>query len=112
LIARDAKGVFRVKDKLLTTGKDVQNLAVQHYHAENLKLAENALKALPRDKRNISGLTLGISRDSYQKVCDMIYEMQDKILDLAEKDKKADSVYQLNFQLFPVSKISPNGGAK
>jgi uncharacterized protein (TIGR02147 family) len=82
----------------------VQSLAVQHFHAEAMKLAEQALRNLPRDKRNISGLTLGISQETYDKVCLEVQECQKRIVDIAEKDAAADRVYQLNFHFFPVSR--------
>jgi uncharacterized protein (TIGR02147 family) len=112
LIEKGKGGYYKVCEKLITTGRDVQGLAIQHLHAENMKLAENAMKGLPKDKRNVSGLTLGISKETYGKICDVIYEAQDRILSMAEKDDKADGVYQCNFQLFPVTKNNLNGGKR
>jgi uncharacterized protein (TIGR02147 family) len=105
LIKRQADGSCKVSSKVLTTGRDIQSLAVQRFHLECMNLAANALRELPRDKRNISGLTLGISQEAYAKIEQVISSCQEEILDIAEKDKKSDRVYQLNFQLFPVSRV-------
>jgi uncharacterized protein (TIGR02147 family) len=107
LIKKNGRGKYTVTDKVITTGREFQSMAVQQYHIENMKLAENAIRTLPRDKRNISGLTLGISQEGYEKTCRLILECQDRIMEVAEKDEKADSVYQLNFHFFPVSKNGP-----
>jgi uncharacterized protein (TIGR02147 family) len=105
LIKSQADGSYKVSSKVLTTGQDIQSLAVQRFHLECMNLAANALRELPRDKRNISGLTLGISQEAYAKIEQLIMSCQEEILDIAEKDKKSDRVFQLNFQLFPVSRV-------
>ena len=69
-----------------------------------MELASKALRELPRDKRNFSGLTLGISPNAYKKICEIIHSTQEKILEVAEKDTDPNSVYQLNFHFFPVSR--------
>ena len=109
LIKRNKSGNYKIVDKLLTTGKEIRSLGVHHFHIENMILAEKALKELPKEKRNVSGLTLGISKKAYNQVCEEIYNCQEKILDITEKDKDSDGVYQLNFHLFPVSKIRMDG---
>jgi uncharacterized protein (TIGR02147 family) len=104
LIEKCRDGFFRVTNKLITTGKEVESHAILQYHIENMKLAENAIKTLPKDKRNVSGLTLGISQETYKKACELLFECQEQILSLAAKDKAADRVYQLNFHFFPLSR--------
>jgi len=71
-----------------------------------MELAATVLKELPRDIRNISGLTLGISQPAYEKICKEIDTFQNKILSIAEKDESSDEVFQLNIQMFPVSMSS------
>jgi uncharacterized protein (TIGR02147 family) len=105
LIERQADGSCKVCSKVLITGRDIQSLAVQHFHLECMELAAKALRELPREKRNISGLTLGISPEAYAKIEQIILSCQEEILDIADKDKKSDRVYQLNFQFFPVSRV-------
>jgi uncharacterized protein (TIGR02147 family) len=104
LIRRQPKGGYAIGSKVLTTGPELRSLAVQHFHLACTDLAAKALKDLPGDKRNISGLTLGISRKAYEKILTEIYSCQDKICAIAEKDEDSDGVYQLNFHFFPVSK--------
>jgi uncharacterized protein (TIGR02147 family) len=69
-----------------------------------MRLAGRALVELPPDKRHVTGLTLGISRKAYARICEDIFALQEKILKTAEEDEGSDSVYQLNFQFFPLSK--------
>lgn len=110
LIGKDSSGTYKITDSVLTTGKEVQSHAVVQFHINTMKLAENALKILPIGKRNVSGLTLGISKDAYKKVCQSIYKCQSEIIEITRKDKNSDGVYQLNFHLFPLSRHEADQG--
>jgi uncharacterized protein (TIGR02147 family) len=110
LVEKQKSGTLRASSKILTTGQDLQSLAVQHFHLSCMELAAKALKELPKEKRNISGLTLGISPEAYDHVCEAILSCQEKILSIAEKDTGSDRVYQLNFHLFPVSRTDHERG--
>lgn len=99
---------LRVKDKTITTGREAKNLALAHFHTEMLQLAQKALSELPSEKRQITGLTLGISPKAYKQICEEIFALQEKILKLAESDEDSDSVYQLNFHFFPLSNTPIN----
>ena len=103
-ITKQKNGSYTINDKSIATPKEVKSLAVLNYHEKSGKLALKALSTLPRTERNISGMTLGISRETYNKMCDEITEFRTKLLKMAEEDQQADTVYQLNFQFFPVSR--------
>jgi uncharacterized protein (TIGR02147 family) len=112
LIEKQKNGVYKVKNKTLTTGKEVSSLAVSNLYFETMKLAAKALRELPKHKRNITGLLLGISQKTYRNICEEIQKFQTKILQIAEKDEKADTVYQFNFHLFPMSHTEKKAGKK
>ncbi len=104
LIERERNGIYKVKEKNITTGTDVMGLAIQNFHKECAALSQNAIQNLPKEQRSISGLTMGISRPVYLKICEEILQFQNRIADLVSADKDADKVYQLNFHMFPISK--------
>jgi uncharacterized protein (TIGR02147 family) len=104
LIARKRGGAWKICDKIVSTGPEVQSHAAHRFHLATMELAAKALRELPRNDRNISGLTLGISKEAYEKTREALYECQDKILAIAKEDKNPDGVYQVNFHLFPLSK--------
>ncbi len=108
LIIKGKDGFWHVSEKHITTGKEITGLAVQNFHQASAKLAAEALATLPKDKRNFSGLTLGISKATYDKICSEIAQVRAKIVEWADADSTADRVYQMNFQLFPVSNPDNN----
>jgi uncharacterized protein (TIGR02147 family) len=104
MIVLRKNGSYVLADTSITTGKEVVGLAVQNFHGECTDLAKNAIHTISKDKRNITGLTLGISKASYGRICDEIARFQEEIMEIANSDEEADRVYQLNFHLFPMSK--------
>jgi uncharacterized protein (TIGR02147 family) len=112
LIGKDGNGVWNITSKNITTGPEVTSLAVENYHLEAADLAKRAIREIPSDKRNISGLILGISAKSYHRICEEIQEFQNRIMEIADADDEADGVYHFNFHLFPVSETEVGGKKK
>jgi uncharacterized protein (TIGR02147 family) len=105
MIRKQKDGFYKVADKTITAGKEIVQLGLLNFHCQAAELAKKALRDLPKDKRNISGLTLGISKKTYDSMCTEIEAFQSKLLAMAEADNEADNVYQLNFHFFPVSNV-------
>jgi uncharacterized protein (TIGR02147 family) len=108
LIQEKEDGYYSICSRTLSTGPDIQSLAAQQFHLSSMEIASKALQNLPRDIRNFSGLTLGISKEAYEKICNEIDSFQNRILAIAEDDKNSSRVFQLNMHLFPVSVESDN----
>jgi uncharacterized protein (TIGR02147 family) len=112
LIEKQENGVYRVVNKTITTGKEFTSLAVTNLHLETMRLAADALREMPKQRRNITGLVLGISHKTYEKICEETHKFQEKLMQMAEKDEEADTVYQFNFHLFPMSQTEKKAGRK
>lgn len=103
-IEKQKDGSFNNTNASIATPPEVENLAVQNFHRQAGELGLKALNELPKEERNITGVTLGISDKTYKAICGEIQAFRARLLRLAEADEKADAVYHLNLQLFPVSK--------
>ncbi|MFP4163865.1 MAG: TIGR02147 family protein [Chitinispirillaceae bacterium] len=104
LIRKNENGEYKALHKNVTTGKELMPLAISNFHQECIKLASKALDEMPSEIRNFSGLTLGISDETYKTILSELREFQNRVTELASHDKKADRVYHFNFHLFPTSK--------
>lgn len=104
------KGAYRLADKSISTPPEIESVARIDFHRQALKLALNALTDLPKDKRNFSSATLGLSPSGYRKICDEIAASRLRQLEIAENDSGSGEVYQLNCQLIPVSRIHVKRG--
>lgn len=99
------KGRFTQGRKSISTGTlPTSVMSVRNLHRQMGLLALECLDSIPVNERNFSTITLGLTEKAYN---DIIVEMQNfrkKVIDIAAKDAQTERVYELNLQLFPLSK--------
>jgi len=105
LIKRSLSGNYHQTDKTLTTGDRVQSLAVQAFQKENLRLAAESNDRHKRQDRDISTLTVSISEAGFRRISEEVAAFRKHLAGIIEKDEPADRVYQINFQIFPLSTL-------
>ncbi|WP_295052665.1 TIGR02147 family protein [uncultured Fibrobacter sp.] len=109
LLQKDENGNYVQTEKSVTTGPmDVTPLAVRGMHRKMGEFALDAIEGVPQDKRHFSGLTLGITRDAYEKIVQETAEFRKRVITIATQDSGMDEVYRLNVQLFPMTNKSIN----
>jgi uncharacterized protein (TIGR02147 family) len=108
-VERDQGGRLRQKAPLLSTGPEVRSLAVGNFHRQMMERAAAAIELCERDQRDISGVTVALSAESFQRVKQKIIELRAELLALSAGDGRPTRVVQVNFQLFPLA-ISEGGG--
>lgn len=109
LLERRPDGLWHATDKSIATPPEVASPAIRKYHRGCLKLASASLERFPQKHRNVTGLMLGISAESYALVCSRIADFHMELLRIAEADCKADSIYHLTLALFPMSDVDRRG---
>ena len=102
LIKKDENGKYVLSESAITTGDRTSKLALRGFHQHCLKLAADSIDRDPPGSRHISGLTLGISQEGYERIVERINAFRKEIALIAEEDKESDKVFQLQFALFPV----------
>lgn len=102
LIKKDKDGKYVLTENAITTGDRTSKLALRGFHQHCLKLAADSIDRDPPGKRHISGLTLGISQEGYDRIVERINAFRKEIALIAEEDQGSDKVFQLQFALFPV----------
>ena len=103
LIRKTGKG-FEQTDRIVTTGDEVQSLAVQNFHLQNLVLAGESMDTTPAPQRDISCLVLGLSEKGFASCKAEIQALRKRLLKIAEGDSNLSRVYHLNFQIFPTTR--------
>ncbi len=87
----------------LTTTSGIPDSDLKHHHREVASLAGQWIDA-PLIERGFFGLTIALERHQLPQVKARIKELQDKLQEEFSLNPKADRVYRLNFQVFPMSK--------
>lgn len=101
----DENGNYHQSDKLLTTGR--LNFVSIPVHSLIRQMGEFALQAfddLSISERFFSGLTMGVTEKSYNKVIDELKECRQKIFAAVSAEDETEKVCRLNIQLFPLTK--------
>lgn len=103
LLEKQADGLWHATEKAIATSPEVGAPAVRQFHRDCLELASLSLESVPVERRNVSGLTLGISSRTYERLCQRLQEVREEFARMADTDEDADEVYQLTFAFFPFS---------
>lgn len=107
LLEKRADGYWYATDKSMTTPPEVGIMAVRKFHRQCLNLAMDSIEGAPPTRRNLTGVMLGISEEGYALICDRLSQLREELVKLAEKDAKADRLYQLSLSFFPLSDLEP-----
>ena len=104
LLQKDKEGNYVQTEKSVTTGPmEVTPLAVRGMHRQMGEFALDTIEGVPQDERHFSGLTLGITRKTYDEIVEKIAIFRKEIIAIATRDSATDEVYRLNVQFFPLT---------
>lgn len=105
LIKRDDKGRYVLTDTAVTTGAQWQSLAIEAFQEETIRLSRESLQRHPKENRDVSTVTLNINARDYSELRERIREFRGAVIKYVNGATGPDRTYQLNIQLFPLSRI-------
>lgn len=114
LVAREGGG-WSLAHKHIRTGDLWRQKTVRRFQIDTMRLATEALESIPAKRRDISTLTLTLAEKDLPLLKERVAEFRRDLVRLAEESDPADSVYQVNVQVFPMtsetSRARRKGGA-
>lgn len=105
LIEEDSAGILRACHNSMSTENEVSSDLIKLYHKKMMELASESIDKVERDLREISSVCVPLSLKSAQQMKAMIQKFKLELLAFAEGQNLAECVYQLNFQLFPLTRV-------
>ena len=96
LLKKDRNGNYRQTEKSVSMGPvDAVPVAAREMQRQ---MGEFAVKALdmPLSERDMSGLTLGLTRNAYERIRKEIAEFRRRIVAIATEDEETEQVYRMN----------------
>ena len=105
LVERDEEGKLTRGAPSITTGHEVRSLAVANYHRQMLHRAADSIALVKSEMRDISALTVCIREQTVAELKERIHGFREHLIDRCDRDEDANSVYQVNIQLFPLTQI-------
>lgn len=104
VVTINSDGRYVQTHQLITTGKKWHSLAIQSFQEETLKLALHSLSQQPKEVRDISTLTMSLSRSSLDDIKEILEQTRKSIVQVIHESSNANTLYQFNLQLFPMTR--------
>lgn len=105
LIYQNENGVWQASDKVVSSEYEIQSVALKNYHLSMLERASEALENVQSHQREFQGLTISASNATLARMKERIRSFTDELLNMAaSENEKAEEVYQINLQMFPLTK--------
>jgi uncharacterized protein (TIGR02147 family) len=107
-IERTAHG-FSPVSSFLTTGDTWESASIHAFQRTMCSLGTEALDRFPKIERDVSTLSISLSKENFIKVNEVIRVARQKIKEIEESENAPERVYQINFQVFPLTRKNKNG---
>jgi uncharacterized protein (TIGR02147 family) len=104
-LIRKRSGTYERVDTALTTGDAWKSLAITQFQLAALDLAKQSYDTVPGRYRSHSTLTLSLSEKEFRRIREDLSSMRKKILELARSAPSPDRVYQVTFNVYPLTRI-------
>lgn len=108
MLKRDDDGKLTVSHQHQKSGDGFKTVGLRTFYENTFRLAAESLNR-PSSERHMGGLTMGISRNGYERIVQRYREFVSDVRAIVDEDAAADQVYQMVMGLFPLSVTPPNG---
>lgn len=112
LLVRDPTGRLVQADALLSTGAETRGLHIAAFHRAMTQRAIESIDLVAAQDRDISSLTLCLSRGGLRAFKERIQRFRRELLELSALESEPEQVVQINFQLFPLSRGAKRGAGR
>ena len=102
-LKKGADGSYRETEKNVIASKEGMAYAVHSMQRQMLRLASESIERFEPQDRSVSSVTLTVNRECYERIAQEIDAFCQKIVAMASETEKADQIYHLNVQLFPMT---------
>lgn len=104
LIGKERKGKFKQARPHVDVPPDLNSTMIKMYHREMIKLGADSIDNHPSKEREVSATTMAISDEVFLEIKSRIIAFHREITDLVNRSGGGRRVFQLNFQLFPLTR--------
>jgi uncharacterized protein (TIGR02147 family) len=96
-------------EPVISSGDEVRSTVLRNYHKKVLEFSIDALDSIDVENRDISSVTMSVSRKTYVIMKKEIQDFRKRLLQLAKEDGEPEMVCLAGFQLVPRSKATSTG---
>jgi uncharacterized protein (TIGR02147 family) len=104
MLKKDSKGKLKIATTETLEASDfITNSLIGNFHIQMLELGKRSVVEVKREEREIGAVTISLSRAGFEQMRALIKEFRSKALSIGERDTDKKDVYQIGFQLFPLT---------
>lgn len=107
ILFEDNAGAYHQTSKVISLIEHDKKLAAKALQRQMGEFALKSLERTPMPERNMSGLTIGISKIAYERLVYELAEFRKKVISIVTNDQETEQIYRMNFQFFPLTKKLP-----
>ncbi len=96
-------------EPVISSGDEVRSTVLRNYHKKVLEYNIDALDSIEVENRDISSVTMSVSRKTFSIMKKEIQDFRKRLLQLAKEDCEPEMVCLAGFQLVPRSKVTSTG---
>ena len=104
-LKKDTAGKYIRTDPVISSGNEVKSTVLRNYHRQTLSQSIEALDSIEPENRDISSITLSVSKKTYAVMKKEIQDFRKRLLAMAREDEHPEMVCLAGFQLFPRSRM-------
>jgi len=109
LIAKDKNGRLSQVDRMVGTPGEIASSFAYEYHKQMLEKSIESMKRFSREERHLTGSTVALNGEAMIRAKELAEQFRKDIVELASRCESADSIYQVNFQIFPLFQAEKEG---
>jgi uncharacterized protein (TIGR02147 family) len=103
LLVRNGAGKLVQSNPLVSTADEVVSSAIAQWHKDMMKRAAESIDRFNRDERDISGVTIGVTKAKIGIIKERIQKFRKELVDVISGETACDAVYQLNLHFFSLA---------
>jgi uncharacterized protein (TIGR02147 family) len=105
-ISKKPDGMYLQTDPDITTGPEVNSIAVRQLNRRYAQLGVESLDRFPPSQRDVSSLIMGIANDKLPQLKNEIADFRKRLIRLAGDNKGIDGYYAFVLEFFPVARTA------
>ncbi|MFK8139119.1 MAG: TIGR02147 family protein [Bdellovibrionales bacterium] len=87
-----------------STGDEVSSTLIKKFHTEMMLQASESMDTIPREERDISGVSILLDKENYKLAKEKIQKLRKELLYLEEQSKGSKRLFHIGNQIFPITK--------
>lgn len=111
MVSQNSEGYYKREVRQLKTSEDVFSVALNKAHLEELDIAKEKLLSTEQWLRDYSSITMAVDINQIEIAKQLIRDFRKKVSECLEQGNQSE-VYNLNIQLYPLTKINTDGVKK